>query len=90
MISSTIFVRVVPADRDRGFILLVGYDKQVVQRTAIQQISISVPTRDNLDAALDRVKRNYNASSLFDATAPGIVKRLAKVFGEVPVKAVKE
>ena len=85
MIASTIYVRVVAADKNRGYTLLVGYDKAVVQRTAIQQISISVPTRANLDDAIQRVKVNYNAAAIVDATAPGIVKRLAKEFGETAV-----
>lgn len=82
MIASTIFVRVVPADKNRGFVLLVGYDAQIVQRTAIQSISISIPTRANIDAAIARVKTNYNAAEVRDVTHDGIKSRLAKLFGE--------
>lgn len=86
MISSTIFVRVVPADRNRGYNLLVGYDNKIVARTAIQQVSISIPTRINLDAAIERVRLNYSASEVRDVTEPGLKKRLAKEFGEVTKK----
>lgn len=86
MIASTLFVRVVPADKDRGFVLLVGYDAQIVQRTAVQQVSISIATRENLNAAIERVRLNYNAKDVRDITADGIKKKLAKVFGETAKK----
>ena len=78
MISSTIYVRLVAADKDRGFVLLVGYDNRIVQRTAIQSISISVPTQHYLDAAIERVKANYSASEVRNVTEAGIVKRFEK------------
>lgn len=89
MISSTIFVRVVPADKNRGYILLVGYDAKIVQRTAVQQISISVSTRAALNEAIERVRANYRPSEIRDVTHDGIKKRLAKEFGE-NTKPVKE
>jgi len=87
MISSAIFVRIVPADRDRGFICLVGHDAQVVQRTAVQQLTISVPTRSAIDAVLERVRANYNASELRNVTAAGVQKRLEKLFNETAIAA---
>lgn len=87
MISSAIFVRIVSADKNRGFIILVGYDAKVVQRTAIQQVSLSIATKANLDAAFARIKTNYNASELRDVTADGIKKRLEKLFAETTPSA---
>ena len=80
MITSPIFVRVVSADKGRGYIVLIGYDAKIVQRTAIQQMTLSVPTRANLDAIFARIKSNYNATELRDVTAPGIKQRLEKEF----------
>ncbi len=78
MIASTIFVRIVAADKNRGYIILVGYDAKIVQRTAIQQVSLSVLSKANIEAAFERIKANYNASELRDGTADGIKKRIEK------------
>ncbi len=83
MLASTLYVRVVPADKDRGYVLLAGYDPAVVQRTALQYTTLSTPTRDALNAAIERMRANNNAKDVRDVTSPNIVKKLAKLFGEV-------
>ena len=85
MIASTLFVRVVPQDRDRGYVLLAGYDAAVVQRTAIQSTTLSTPTRASLNAAIERLRLANSAAEVRDVTAPVIQKKLAKIFGEAPV-----
>ena len=80
MISSQIYVRIVEADRQRGYSILVGYDPKVVQRTAIQQVSLSVLTKANLEAAFERIKQAYHTSDLRDVTDSSIKKRLDKLF----------
>jgi|WetSurMetagenome_2_1015567.scaffolds.fasta_scaffold1059916_1 hypothetical protein len=87
MLASTLFVRVVPQDKDRGYVLLAGYDASVVQRTAIQSTTLSVPTRESLNAAIARLKAGNNAAEVRDVTAPAIQKKLAKLFGETPTQA---
>jgi hypothetical protein len=87
MLASTLFVRVVPQDKDRGFMLLAGYDASVVQRTALCYTTLSDPTRVSLDAAIERIRINNSASEVRDVTAPAIQKKLAKLFGEVPAAA---
>ena len=82
MLASTLFVRVVPQDKDRGFMLLAGYDANVVQRTALQYTTLSDPTRDSLNAAIERIRINNSAKEVRDCTAPAIQKKLAKLFGE--------
>jgi hypothetical protein len=82
MLASTLFVRVVPADKDRGYVLLAGYDAGVVQRTALQYTTLSTPTRDALNAAIERMRASNNAKDVKDVTAPNIQKKLAKLFGE--------
>lgn len=84
MLASTLFVRVVPADRDRGYVLLCGYDASVVQRTALSYTTLSVLTRESLNAAIERMRLSNNAKDVRDVTAPAIVKKLARMFGEVP------
>lgn len=83
MLASTLFVRVVPADKDRGFMLLAGYDAAVVQRTAIQYTTLTVMTRESLNAAIERMRAANSAKEVKDCTAPAIQKKLARLFGEV-------
>lgn len=87
MNGGTIFVRVVNQDRGRGYMLLIGYDSGVVQRTAIQYMTISNFTRANLDDAIARAKMSYRATEVKDVTASGLVKKFRKMFGEAePIK----
>ena len=82
MLASTLFVRVVPQDKDRGYMLLCGYDAGVVQRTALQYTTLSAPTRTSLNAAIARMQADNSAAEVRDVTAPSILKKLAKMFGE--------
>jgi hypothetical protein len=87
MLASTLYVRVVPQDKDRGFMLLCGYDANVVQRTALQYTTLSTPTREALNAAIERMRTSNSAAEVKDCTAPNIAKKLAKLFGETPAQA---
>jgi len=87
MLSSTLFVRVVPQDKDRGYMLLAGYDEKVIQRTAIQYTTLNDPTRASLNAAIARLKASNSAADVRDVTSPDIVKKLAKMFGETATQA---
>jgi hypothetical protein len=87
MLASTLFVRVVPQDKNRGYVLLAGYDAAVVQRTAIQSTTLSVPTRESLNKAIASLKASNSAAEVRDVTAPAIQKKLAKMFGEYPSNA---
>lgn len=84
MLASTLYVRVVPADKDRGYMLLAGYDASVVQRTAIQYTSLTGLTRESLNAAIERMRASNSAKDVRDCTAPAIQKKLARMFGETP------
>ncbi len=87
MLASTLFVRVVAQDKERGFMLLAGYDSKVIQRTAVQYTTLSVMTRDSLNEAIDRLRKSNSAMEVKDCTAPDIQKKLAKLFGETPAQA---
>ena len=80
--SSTMYIRIVPADRDRGYVLLVSWVKPVVQKTATQISSLSDLTRDSLDASIARAVASYKPGNVMDVTPPGIHTQLRKLFGE--------
>lgn len=89
MIAGTLFVRVVAQDKDRGYMLLAGFDASVVQRTAAQYTTLSSPTRQSLNDAIERMAKNYKTVDVRDVTAANIQKKLAKLFGEIQDKAPK-
>ncbi len=80
--SSTMYIRIVPADRDRGYMLLVSWVKPVIQKTATQITTLSVMTRASLEAAVDSATKSYKPASVVDVTPPGIHAQLRKLFGE--------
>jgi hypothetical protein len=88
-LKGIVYIRVVTQDRDRGYMLLVGYYPDIVQRTATQITTLSNPTREYLNKFIERARVDYNASEIRDVTAPGIKKQLAKLFGEEIPKAPK-
>jgi hypothetical protein len=83
MIKSPLFIRIVNADRNRGFMLLVGWDAKVVQATCVQLCSlVGLTRRDQLNAAIARVTGTYTYSEVRDVTADGIKAKLRVMFGE--------
>lgn len=80
--SSTMYIRIVPQDRQRGYMLLVSWVKPVVQKTAQQITTLSVLTRASLDEAIAAVTKSYKPASVVDVTPAGIHSQLRKMFGE--------
>lgn len=87
MLSSTLYVRVVPQGKDRGYMLLAGYEASVVQRTALQYTTLSNVTRASLNAAIERMRASNSAATVKDVTDAATQKKLAKLFGEVQAPA---
>lgn len=88
MKGGTLFYRVIPADRDRGYVLLTGWSKPLNRASSYTNSSLTAPSRVSLNALLAGIKATSGAETLVDTTDPGIVKKLAKLFGEVPVVAI--
>jgi hypothetical protein len=83
MIASTLFTRVVPADRARGFALLIGWDAKLVQSTAMYISSLSgLTSRAQLDAAIKRAIGTHAYSEVRDVTAEGVKAKLCLLFNE--------
>lgn len=89
MKGGKLFARVVPQERDRGYMLLVSWEKPVVQRTAAQLITLGGITRASLDAALEQAKAVHGAGEVEDVTPGGVQGSLKRLFGEVVVRAPK-
>lgn len=91
MIASTVFVRVTAQDRKRGYQLLAGFDSKLVIATATRVMTLNgALTREQLNAAIERVSKELNASEVRDITASGIQTQLRKLFNEPnPAKTEK-
>lgn len=80
MYASTLYCRVVPQERGRGWMLLVSWEKPVVQRTCTQLITLSGVTQASLDATKARVQADYRVAKLDDVTPDNVVKQLQREF----------
>jgi len=89
IIASPLYIRVITADRDRGYMLLLSWTKPVNQRTAHQISTLSSPTRVSLDAIIASAIRMAKVTEVIDVTESGIKRQLAKMFGELPEKTKK-
>ena len=90
MIASTLYTRVVPQDRGRGWILLVSWEKPVVQATCAQLLTMGAVTQKSMDELLLRVKLDHRASKMEDVTSGGIMRRLLKQFKDEASAEVQE
>lgn len=80
MYASTLYCRVVPQERGRGWMLLVSWEKPVVQRTCAQLITLSGVTQASLDAIKAKVMADYRVIKLDDVTPVGIANQLQREF----------
>lgn len=82
MIAGTLYVRVCPQDRGRGFLLLASWTKPVVQRNCEQLTTLGAITRASLNKVIATLQTSYNPSSIVDVTDASVAGQLRKLFGE--------
>lgn len=80
MYASTLYCRVVPQERGRGWMLLVSWEKPVVQRTCTQLITLSGVTQASLDAIKAKVMVDYRVTKLDDVTPVSVANQLQREF----------
>lgn len=90
MKGGVLFYRIISADRERDYVLLTAWSKPVVRTSCYTNSSMTAPSRVSLNAMLANLQATSGAESLVDTTEPAIVKRLAKLFGEVPLATPTE
>lgn len=78
--NSPLYYRIVPADKDRGFVMLLSWDKPVVQRTSFQMSTLGVANEANIARVLKEVTSFYKVSGVVDLTDTSMLKRLAKLY----------
>lgn len=93
MKGGTLYIRVIEQDRKRGYWVLAGWDKPVVQRTCDAMSTLGHATQADLDRTIATLKTKLNAGSIVDTTDAGLKKQFAKIFEQqaapaTPVKTV--
>ena len=88
--GGTLFYRVVPMDRGRGFMLITAWTKPVVQRNCEQLTTLSAITRVSLDKAVASAQALYNATAMVDVTDASVLGQLRKLFGETTAAPVAQ
>ncbi len=78
MYASTLYCRVVPQERGRGWMLLVSWEKPVVQRTCTQLITLGGVTQESLDALKVKLQADYKVIKLDDVTPESVMKTLQR------------
>lgn len=80
MYASTLYCRIVPQERGRGWMLLISWEKPVIQRTCAQLITLSGVTQASLDAMKAKVQAEYRVTKLEDVTPDNVAKQLQREF----------
>lgn len=76
----TLFTRVIPQARNRGFMLVAGFDSTVNQKTMIRYITLADVTSMALHRAEVEIAQMLGAQRVEDVTRDDIRKRLNNIF----------
>jgi hypothetical protein len=75
----TLFARVIPQARNRGFMLVAGFDAAVNQKTMVRYITLASVTQAAIDRAFQEISKMLGAESVENVTRPDVQKRLDKI-----------
>lgn len=75
-----LFIRVIPQARNRGFMLIAGFDSDVNQKTMVKYTTLQAITQEVLDRAQAEIVKMTGAKEVIDVTKPDIYKKLIKLF----------
>lgn len=75
----TLFARIVPQARNRGFMLVAGFDSSVNQKTMFRYITLTAVTHSAIGAAFDEIAQMTGALSVQDVTRPDVHKRIQRL-----------
>jgi hypothetical protein len=80
----TLFTRVIPQARNRGFMLIAGFDPKLSQKTMVRFITLSDITSLALFEAEKEIAKMLGVEKTEDVTHPAIAKKLNKIFESQP------
>jgi len=76
----TLFTRVIPQARNRGFMLIAGFDAALSQKTMVRYITLADVTSMALHKAEQEIAKMLGAEKTEDVTKPDVAKKLNKLF----------
>ena len=76
----TLFTRIIPQARNRGFMLIAGFDAALSQKTMVRYITLADVTSMALHKAEQEIAKMLGAEKTEDVTKPDVVKKLNKLF----------
>ena len=80
----TLFTRVIPQARNRGFMLIAGFDAALSQKTMVRYITLADITSMALHKAEQEIAKMLGAEKTEDVTKPDVAKKLNKIFERQP------
>ncbi len=75
-----LFIRVIPQNRNRGFMLVAGFDSAVNQTTMVRYVTLQGITQQVLDKGIKEITAMLGAKEVVDVTKDDVYKKLMKLF----------
>ena len=78
--QNTLYYKVVAQKQRNTYMLLVAFTQQVVQRNAVQFVTLCNITQYMLQHAVAQMQQAHNAASVTDVTTSSVAKQLQRLF----------
>jgi len=74
----TLFTRVIPQARNRGFMLIAGFEAALSQKTMVRYVTLSSLANEAISKAMEEVTAMLGAKEVQDVTKADVLKRIEK------------
>ncbi len=75
-----LFIRVIPQARNRGWMLVAGFDSAVNQTTMVRYVTLQGITQAVLDKGIKEITAMTGAKEVVDVTKDDVYKKLTALF----------
>jgi hypothetical protein len=75
-----LFVRIIPQARNRGYMMISGFDPSVNQKTMTRYTTLSGITQQVIDKAVEELAKMQGAKEVINVTKGDVEKKLMKLF----------
>ena len=73
-----LFTRVIPQARNRGFMLIAGFEAALSQKTMVRYVTLSSLANEAISKAMEEVTAMLGAKEVQDVTKADVLKRIEK------------
>lgn len=81
--KGTLYTRIVPQDKNRGYVMMASWSKPVNQRTCDQMTTLGAISREYVNQVTENLREHFGADEVVDTTDESLRRKLAKQFGEL-------